>query len=78
MIRKAHASFLLELDKVNHHIGLVVADRNGDVTLVNDAEGYGSIRRARAYLFNIRNTQDYQHPTVVVLVTGTLVGIADI
>ena len=78
MIGEAFAPFLLETDEVDHHVRLVETDGNGDITLVDDTEGYGGIRCPRPYLFHVRDTEDDEHPSVVVLITGTLVGIADV
>ena len=45
---------------------------------MNDTKRYCSIWCARAYLLNVRDTKDYKHPAVIVLVTGALVSIADV
>ena len=71
-------ALLLVAHEVDHHIGLVIAHGDGDIALVYDAEGHRGVRRAGAYLLDIRNTKDDEHPSVVVLVTGALVGIADV
>ena len=78
VIDEAHAALLVERHEVEHHVGLVEADGDGHVALVNDTQRHGGVGRARAYLLHIGYAQDDEHPTVVVLVAGTLVGIADV
>ena len=78
MVSEADAAFLLERHEVDHHIGLVVADGDGDIALMDDTQGNGGIGRPRPYLLDVWDTEDDEHPTVVVLITGTLVGIADV
>ena len=78
MIRKALAAFLLEREEVDHHVRFIETDGNRDIALMDNTEGHGGIRCSTADLLDIGNTQDDEHPTVIVLITGTLVGIADI
>ena len=78
MIGETHATLLLIRHKIDHHIGLVVADGDGDIALMDNSQRYRSIRCARAYLFHIGDTQNDEHPAVVIFITGTLICIADV
>ena len=78
MVGESLASLLLEAQEINHHVGLVIAHCNGDITLVYYAEGHGSIGRSRPYLLDIGDTQDDEHPSIVIFITCTLVGIAHV
>ena len=75
MVGEPLAALLLERDEVDHHIRLVETDGDGDVALVDDTERYGGIWRTAPNLLDVGDTEDDEHPTVVVLITGTLVGI---
>ena len=78
IVREALAALLLVADEVDHHVGLEVADRDGDVALVDDAEGDGGVGRAGAYLLDVGDAEDDEHPAVVILIAGPLVGIGDV
>ena len=78
MISEALTSFLLEGEEVDHHVRLIITDGDGNIALMDDTKWHGSIRSTAADFLDIGNTQDNQHPSVVVLITGTLVGIADV
>ena len=78
MIRKALIALLLVRHEVDHHVRLVVADGNGDVALMDDTQRHSGIRRPRPYLLDIGDTEDDEHPAIVVFITGPLIGIADV
>ena len=78
IVGEAFTSLLLETHEINHHVGFVIADGDGDISLVDDTQWHGSIRRAASDFLDIRNTEDDEHPAIVVFVAGTLIGIADI
>lgn len=78
IVGKAHPALLMETYKVYHHVCFVVAYGDGYVALVYYAERHCGVGCARAYLLDVWYTQDYKHPSVVVLIAGTLVGIADV
>ena len=78
VVDEACAAFLVERDEVEHHVRFVETDGDGDVALVDDAERHGGVGRARADFLDVGNTQDDEHPAVVVLVAGALVGVADV
>ena len=78
VIGESLAAFLLVTHEVDHHVGLIVAHGDGDVAFVDDTERHGGVGCARAYLLDVGYTEDNEHPAVVVLITGTLVGIADV
>ena len=78
IVGEPFAAFLLVGHEVNHHVRLVEADGDGHVALVYDAEGHGGVGRARPYLLHIGYAEDDEHPSVVILIAGPLVGIADV
>ena len=78
VVDEACAALLVEADEVEHHVRLVEADGDGDVALVDDAERHGGVGRARADFLDVGDAQDDEHPSVVVLVAGALVGVADV
>ena len=78
VVGESFSSFLLIAHEVDHHIGLVIAHGNGDITLVYDAQRDCSVRSSASYLLDIGNTQNDEHPAVVIFVAGTLIGIADV
>ena len=78
IVGESFATLLLETHEVDHHVGLIIANRDGDVTLVDDTKRYGGIWRAASDLLDVRDTENDEHPSVVVFITGTLIGIADI
>ena len=78
IVGEALIAFLLEAHEVDHHVRLIVAHGDGDVAFVNDAQGHGGIGRAAAYLPDVGNAQDDEHPSVVVLIACPFVGIADV
>ncbi len=78
IVGEALAPLLLVGHEVDHHVGLVEADRDGDVALVYDAEGHGGVGRARSDLLHIGYAEDDEHPSVVILIAGSLIGIADV
>jgi hypothetical protein len=45
---------------------------------VDDAQRHGGVRSAAAYFLDVGDTEDDEHPAIVVFVAGTLIGIADI
>ena len=45
---------------------------------MDDTEWYGGVWSTWAYLLDVWYTQDDEHPSVVIFVTGTLIGIADV
>ena len=78
IVGEALSALLLERNEVEHHVGFEVAHRNGYVALVDNTQWHCCIRRAGTYFLYVGNTQDDEHPAVVVLVACTLVGIADV
>ena len=78
IVGEPFAPFLLIAHKVHHHRRLVVAHSDGHVTLVYDTQRHGGVRCARAYFFHVRDTQNGEHPSIVVFVAGPLVGIANV
>ena len=78
IIDEAFSTTLLITDKVYHHICLKIAYCDSDLTLVYDTKRHGGIWRTGTYLLDIRNTQDDKHPSVVVLITRSLIGIGDV
>ena len=45
---------------------------------MDDAEGDGGVGRAGAYLLDVGDAEDDEHPAVVILIAGPLVGIGDV
>lgn len=78
MVHKPIAALLLERDEVYHHVGLIVAHRDGDVALVNNTQRDGCIRGSGTYFLDKGDAQNDEHPAVIVFITGTLVGVADV
>ena len=78
MVGEALTPLLLERHKVDHHVRFVEADGDGDVALMDDTKRDGGLRCPRTYLLDVWDTEDDEHPAVVVLITGTLIGIADV
>ena len=77
-IDESQAGLLLIGDEVVHHVCLEVADRNEDVAFHDDTERDGGVGRAALCLFDVGDTQDDEHPSVVDVVAGTFVGIGNI
>jgi len=78
IVGESLAALLLKAHEVDHHVRLVEAHRDGHVALVDDAQGHGGIGCAASYLLDVGDTEDDEHPSVVVLIAGTLVGIAHV
>ena len=80
-VGEAEPPFLLVADEVYHHVCLEVADGDHDFLLHDDAEWYGGEgcpSAARLLLVVVWDAEDYHYPSVLVLVSGALVGIGDI
>ena len=78
IVGESFVTLFMERHEVDHHVCLVVADGDGDIALVYDAERNCCVWRARAYLLDIGNTQDDHRPSLVAVVTWPLVGIGDV
>ena len=78
IVSKSLASLLLVRHKVDHHVCLVIAHSDSDIALVYDTKRHSGVWRTRAYLLDIRYTKNDEHPSVVILVARTFVGIADV
>lgn len=69
---------LLMVDKVNHHLCLLMTDGDNFVVLDKYAERDGGIWGSTCDVFDVRDAEDDHEPPFVVIVTSTLVGIADV
>ena len=78
IVGESLAALLLVRHKVDHHVCLEIAYGDGHVALVYYTKRHGGVWRTRAYLLDIRYTKDNEHPSVVILVACTFVGIADV
>ena len=78
MVGESRSSFLLIAYEVYHHIGFVITDSDGYVAFVNDTQRNGGVWRSRTYFLDVWYAKNDEHPTVVVFVTGALVGVADV
>ena len=71
-------AFLLVADKINHHVGFVVTNRNTHALVENNAQRDGGVRCARLHLLHIGYAKDDERPAVVIVITGTLVLVSDV
>ena len=78
IVYESLATLLLVAHEVYHHVGLVIANGDSHVALVDNAKRHGGVRRTRADFLDVGDAENDEHPTVVVLIAGTLVGIADV
>ena len=78
IVDKSFTTFLLIAYEVEHHVCFIVTNGDGHVAFMDNTQWHSGIGRPGPYLLDIGNTEDNQHPTVVVLIAGTLIGIADI
>ena len=45
---------------------------------MDDTQRHGGVWGTAAYFLDIRDTEDDEHPAIVIFIAGTLIGIADI
>ena len=64
-------------DEIGNHIRLMVAHRNNDFIVGDDADGYGGIRDTALSVLD-RYTQYGQQPVAFRFRTRTFVGIGDV
>ena len=66
------------VDEIHHHTCLLVADGDNDIALEHHTERDGGVRSAGTDAFQMRDAEDDHEPSLVHVVTSTLVSIGNV
>ena len=77
-VGKSQPAALLVGHEIEHHVGFEVANAHADLAIEEHTERDGGVRCATLLFLLVGDTENDEHPAVVVFVTGTLIGIADV
>ena len=77
-IRESFSTTLLVTDEIHHHSGFLIADGDDNIFLYDYTKRYSCVRCSWTDGLEMRYTQNYHQPSVIIVITCSLISIANV